>query len=67
MNAMPRLMRLLLIAALDAGLGGCGGGPSSDAAPASPLRLDSAAAVTQTIGPAGGTLRTTAADGSSTR
>lgn len=63
MNAVPRLMRLLLIAALGAGLAGCGGGSSQDSPPASPLRLENAAAVTQTIGPAGGTLTTTAADG----
>jgi hypothetical protein len=45
-------------------LGACGGGsPSVEPEAASPLRLEAATSVTQTVGPAGGTLTTTSADG----
>ncbi len=66
MDAITRWTRMLLGAALGAWLGGCGGGSGDSApasAPASALRLETATAVTQTVGPAGGTLATTAADG----
>jgi hypothetical protein len=55
--------RLLLALALGAGIAACGGGGAPESPPASPLRLETATAVTQSIGPSGGTLTTTAADG----
>jgi hypothetical protein len=45
-------------------LAACGGGsPSDEPEAASPLRLEAASSVTQTVGPAGGTLTTTSANG----
>jgi hypothetical protein len=62
-SKMPGL-RVLVVLGLCAGLAACGGGSSSgQPAPASALRLDGAATVTRTIGPAGGSMSTTATDG----
>jgi hypothetical protein len=59
-----RLLAGALTACLGVGLAGCGGGGAEEErAPAAALRLDGPAAVTQTIGPTGGTLVTTVADG----
>jgi hypothetical protein len=66
MNATPRWTRWLLASGLCAGLIACGGGSGEavQPTPTAALRLDSAAAVTRTVGPAGGTLAATATDGS---
>jgi hypothetical protein len=68
MNATPGWTRRLIASGLCAGLIACGGGSGSgnavQPAPTAAVRLDSAAAVTRTIGPAGGTLAATATDGS---
>jgi hypothetical protein len=58
-----RLLAGGLTACLGVGLTGCGGGGAAEPAPTAALRLDSPATVTQTMGPSGGTLVTTAADG----
>jgi hypothetical protein len=65
MSTLNRWGRHALVATLAFMVAACGGG--GDGAPAAPpasaLRLDNAASVTQSIGPAGGTMTTTGADG----
>jgi hypothetical protein len=63
MNTLRRWGWHGLVATLAAAIAACGGGSDPPAAPPAALRLDSAASVTQSIGPAGGTLSTTGADG----
>jgi hypothetical protein len=63
MTSMTRWGLQLLTVLLAAGVPGCGGGGSDEASPASGVRLESAATVTQTVGPAGATLTTTGSDG----
>ena len=64
MNTATRWLGRVLAGATTLVFAACGGGGSAGpATPESPLHLESAAAVTQSIGPAGGTVSTTAADG----